>query len=174
MSVLRFFMLLAMVVWVGGILFFSFVVAPALFSILPTRHLSGLVVTRVLAALHWTGVICGGVFLICSFFEAYHSLGSVQALAARNVLVAGMMVATLISQTVVSAKMAALRGEMGEIDKIAVSDPRRMAFNQLHQWSTGLEVVVLPLGLGTLYLIARQWAIPVMNAVQERSLSSRA
>ena len=110
MSVLRFFMLLSMVVWVGGIIFFSFVVAPALFNILPTRHLSGLVVTRVLASLHWLGVICGGVFLICSFFEAYHSSGSVQATAARNVLVAGMMVAALISQTVVSTKMAALRG----------------------------------------------------------------
>jgi uncharacterized membrane protein len=173
MSVLRFFMLLSMVVWVGGIIFFSFVVAPALFSILPTRHLSGLVVTRVLATLHWLGVICGGVFLICSFFEAYHALGSVQALAARNVLVAGMMVATLISQTVVSAKMAALRAEMGEIDKIAASDPRRIAFNQLHQWSTGLEVVVLLLGLATLYVIARQWAIPVLNAMGTRSLSTR-
>ena len=174
MSVLRFFMLLSMVVWVGGIIFFSFVVAPALFNILPTRHLSGLVVTRVLASLHWLGVICGGVFLICSFFEAYHSSGSVQATAARNVLVAGMMVAALISQTVVSTKMAALRGKMGEIDKIAVSDPRRMAFNQLHQWSTGLEVVVLILGLATLYIIARQWSIPILNAVHTRSLSTRA
>src|SRR5512141_69443 len=109
MSVLRFLMLLSMVIWVGGIIFFSFVVAPALFQILPTRHLSGLVVTRTLASLHWIGVVCGGVFLICSFFEAYRTSGSVQAFAGRNVLVLGMMVATLISQIVVSTKMAALR-----------------------------------------------------------------
>jgi uncharacterized membrane protein len=174
MSVLRFFMLLSMVIWVGGIIFFSFVVAPALFQILPTRHLSGLVVTRTLASLHWIGVICGGVFLICSFCEAYRASGSVQGFAARNVLVLGMMVATLISQIVVSTKMAALRAEMGEIDKIAASDPRRIAFNQLHQWSTGLEVVVLVLGLATLYVVARQWAIPVMNAMTARSFSTRA
>ncbi|MFI5105957.1 MAG: DUF4149 domain-containing protein, partial [Terriglobales bacterium] len=68
MSVLRFFMLLSMVIWVGGIIFFSFVVAPALFSVLPTRHLSGLVVTRTLGSLHWIGVVCGGIFLICSTF----------------------------------------------------------------------------------------------------------
>jgi hypothetical protein len=98
----------------------------------------------------------------------------VQAFAARNVLVLGMMVATLISQIVVSTKMAALRAEMGEIDKIAASDPRRIAFNQLHQWSTGLEVVVLVLGLATLYVVARQWAIPVMNAMTARSFSTRA
>jgi hypothetical protein len=174
MSVLRFFMLLSMVAWVDGIIFFSFVVAPALFNILPTRHLSGLVVTRVLASLHWMGVVCGGLFLICSFFEAYHASGSVQAFAPRHLLVFGMVVATLISQMLVSAKMAALRGEMGEIDKIPAADPRRIAFNQLHQWSTGLEVVVLLLGLATLYLIARQWTIPVMNALSARSLSTRA
>jgi hypothetical protein len=70
--------------------------------------------------------------------------------------------------------MAALRAEMGEIDKIPVTDPRRVAFNHLHQWSTGLEVIVLLLGLATLYLIARNWAIPVMNSLSARSLSTRA
>lgn len=173
MSVLRFFMLLSMVIWVGGIIFFSFVVAPALFSILPTRHLSGLVVTRTLASLHWIGVVCGAVFLICSFFEAYRTTGSVQAMAARNLLVFAMMVATLISQVAVSTRMAALRAEMGEIDKIPVTDARRIAFNNLHHWSTRLEVIVLLLGLVTLYLIARNWAIPVMNALGARSLSTR-
>lgn len=174
MSVLRFFMLLSMVIWVGGIIFFSFVVAPALFSILPTRHLSGLVVTRTLATLHWIGAICGGVFLICSFFEAFASTGNVQALSARNVLVLLMTVMTLLSQIVVSSKMAALRAEMGEIDVIPAADARRIAFNQLHRWSTGLEVVVLLLGLVTLYLVAGQWTIPVVNALSARSHSTRA
>ena len=96
-----------------------------------------------------------------------------QASAARNLLVFAMVVATLISQMGVSTKMAALRAEMGEIDKIPVTDPRRVAFNPLHQWSTGLEVIVLLLGLATLYIIARNWAIPVMNAVSARALSTR-
>jgi uncharacterized membrane protein len=174
MSALRFFMLLSMVVWVGGIIFFSCVVAPALFGILPTRHLSGLVVTRTLGSLHWIGVVCGGVFLICSVFVAYNTTGSPQLTAARNVLVFAMVVLTLFSQMGVSTRMAALRAEMGEIDKIPAADARRVAFNHLHQWSTGLEVVVLILGLVTLYVIARNWAIPVVNAVSGRSLSTRA
>jgi uncharacterized membrane protein len=174
MSVLRFFMLLSLVIWVGGIIFFAFVVAPALFSILPTRHLSGLVVTRTLTTLHWMGVVCGGAFLILSVFGAYHSTGSMQATALRNVFVFAMLVVTLFSQIGVSTKMAALRAEMGEIDTVPVSDPRRIAFNNLHQWSTGLEVVVLILGLATLYVIARNWVIPVMNAVGTHSLSTRA
>jgi len=174
MSVLRFFMLLSLVIWVGGIIFFSFVVAPALFSILPTRHLAGLVVSRALTVLHWAGIICGGVFLILSVFEAYHSIGAWQATAARNVLVFSMLVVTLFSQIVVSTRMAALKGQMGEIDNVPVSDPRRLAFNHLHQWSTGLEVVVLILGLATLYVIARHWAIPVLNAAGARFLSRSA
>jgi hypothetical protein len=174
MSVLRFFMLLSMVIWVGGIIFFSFVVAPALFGVLPTRHLSGLVVTRVLASLHWTGVVCGGVFLVCSAFEAYRASGSVKASVAPDLLVFGMVVITLISQLGVSTKMAALRAEMGEIDQIPAADPRRVAFNHLHQWSTRLEVIVLLLGLAALYVIARNWAIPVMDGVHTRSVSSRA
>ncbi len=174
MSVLRFFMLLSLVIWVGGIIFFSFVVAPALFSVLPTRHLSGLVVARTLTLLHWIGVICGGVFLICSAFEAYHTAGNVQANAARNLLVFAMVVVTLFSQIGVSTKMAALRAEMGEIDTIPVGDARRIAFNHLHQWSTGLEVVVLVLGLVAIYVLARQLAFPVMNAINTRSLSTRA
>jgi uncharacterized membrane protein len=36
-------MLLALVVWFGGLIFFAFVVAPTVFSsgLLPTRHLAG-------------------------------------------------------------------------------------------------------------------------------------
>ena len=41
MSILRFLMLLSLTVWLGGIIFFSFVVAPTAFSVLPTRHMAG-------------------------------------------------------------------------------------------------------------------------------------
>ena len=39
MSLVRFFMLLSLVVWVGGIAFFAFVLAPTVFypGILPSR-----------------------------------------------------------------------------------------------------------------------------------------
>jgi uncharacterized membrane protein len=164
MSVLRFFMLLSLVAWVGGIIFFAFVVAPTLFSILPTRHLSGLVVSRCLTALHWIGIISGGVFLIVSLFEAYYSIGSSQLTAARNVLVFAMLVLTLFSQIGISTRMAALKGEMGEIDNVPVTDARRVEFNRLHQWSTALETVVLILGLAAIFVIARNWNVPRLQS----------
>ena len=150
MTVVRFLMLLSLVVWVGGIIFFAFVVAPSLFTILPTRQLAGSVVTRCLGALHWIGIGCGVAFLICSIAEAHGRIASL-----RNGAMVGMLALTLISQIVVGGRMQALRTNMGDIDSVSVSDARRVEFNALHQWSTRLEVVVLLMGLVAIYTIAR-------------------
>lgn len=156
MSLLRFFMLLALVVWIGGIIFFAAAVAPTVFKVLPTRHLAGAVVTRSLGILHWMGIVCGIVFLITSMLNSYSARGAAHALAPRHVLVYIMLALTVISQSVVSAKMAALRAAMGEIDLVPIADARRIAFNQLHTWSTRLESGVLILGLVVLFLVARK------------------
>ena len=52
MPFLRFLMLLSLVVWIGGLIFFAFVLAPTAFSVLPTSHLAGNVVGRALGKLH--------------------------------------------------------------------------------------------------------------------------
>jgi hypothetical protein len=168
MTFVRFVMLLSLVVWVGGIIFFAFVVAPSLFSILPTRQLAGAVVTRCLGALHWIGVGCAIVFLVCSIVEA-RSLFSV-----RNGLIFAMLVLTLISQIIVGGRMQALRSSMGEIDSIAVTDARRVEFNALHQWSTRLEVAVLLLGLLALFDSTRTLQRPharIYSSAQSQALA---
>src|ERR1041384_4812809 len=151
MTFVRFVMLLSLVVWVGGIVFFAFVVAPSLFTILPTRQLAGSVVTRCLGALHWIGIGCGVVFLICSMIDA-----PARMLSLRNGAIVGMLALTLVSQVAVGGRMQRLRADMGEIDTIPATDARRVEFNALHQWSTRLEVAVLLLGLVTIFSIARQ------------------
>lgn len=156
MNVLRFFMLLALAVWVGGIIIFAAAVAPTLFKVLPTRHLAGAVVTRSLGILHWMGIICALVFLITSMLNSYSAFGAAHPLAPRHGLVYVMLALTVVSQFVVSAKMVALRAAMGEIDLVPIADARRIAFNQLHAWSTRLESGVLILGLVVLFLVARR------------------
>ena len=154
MNLLRFFMLLSLVVWLGGIIFFAAAVAPTVFKVLPTRHLAGAVVTRSLGILHGLGVVCATVFLITSMLHSYSVRGSAHPFAPRHFLVYLMLALTLISQFVVSAKMAVLRAAMGEIDLVPVTDARRIAFNHLHAWSTRLESGVLVLGLIVLFLTA--------------------
>ena len=156
MSVLRFLMLLALVIWIGGIIFFAAAVAPTVFKVLPTRHLAGAVVTRSLGILHWMGIVCGIVFLITSMLHSYSARGAAHPFALRHLLVYIMLALTVISQFVVSARMAALRAAMGEIDLVPVADARRIAFGQLHAWSTRLESGVLILGLIVLFLVARR------------------
>jgi hypothetical protein len=156
LALLRFLMLLSLAIWLGGIIFFSFGVAPVLFKVLPTRHLAGSVVTRSLATLHAMGIISGVIFLLGSMTHAHLTRGSAEPLAARHVLVYAMILLTLVSQFSISPKLAALRSDMVEIDTIAPTDPRRIEFNRLHQWSARLEGGVLLLGLAVAYLVARR------------------
>jgi uncharacterized protein DUF4149 len=155
MSFLRFLMLLSLVVWVGGIIFLSFVEAPSAFSIASSRHVAGALVGHTLSILHWMGLFSGVVFLGCSMLLNSLATGSAQPLAARHILLCGMLLLTLISQFGISPKMAALRSQFGDIDIVPADDPGRVQFESLHQWSVRLEVVVLVLGLVAVYFTAR-------------------
>ena len=158
MSFIRFLMLLSLVVWIGGLIFFAFVMAPALFSpeILPTRQLAGNVVSRTLGALHWMGICCGVVFAITSMIDSRVVNGVAEPFAARNLLVYLMIILTLVSIFGVAARMEDLKRQMVVIDNVPHDDPRRVEFNRLHVWSTRIEGTVLVLGLAVLYLTARR------------------
>src|ERR1700751_180113 len=156
MTFLRFLMFLSLVVWVGGIIFLSIREAPSAFSIAPSRHLAGTLVGHTLSILHWMGLFSGVVFLGCSMLLSSLVTGSAQPLAARHILVCGMLLLTVISQFGVSPKMAALRAQFGDIDTGPANDPGRLQFDSLHQWSVRLEIVVLLLGLTAIYFTARQ------------------
>ena len=158
MPVLRYLMLLSLIVWLGGLIFFSFVVAPTVFSVQPTRHLAGSVVSRSLGALHWVGIVSGIVFLTTSMLYSRLHAGSSQPLAPRNILLYLMLALTLISQFGISPKMATLRVSMLDTNSVAATDPVRVQFNALHAWSTRLEGGVLLLGLVVVYLTAQQFS----------------
>jgi hypothetical protein len=157
MSFLRFLMMLALVVWLGGLIFFAFVLAPTVFTVLPTRHLAGSVVSSALPKLHGMAIVCGLIFLISSMLYARLTTGTAQAFAVRHLLLYLMLALTVISQFAVTPKMAALRSSMGEIDRVPLTDPARVAFDALHVWSTRLESAVFFLGLIVVYLTAAQF-----------------
>jgi hypothetical protein len=158
MSVIRFLMLLSLVVWVGGIIFFAFVVAPTVFhpGILPSRHLAGAVVSRSLGILHVIGLTCGLVFSVTSMIDSELITGSLAPFAGRNLLVYMMMVLTLVSMFAISSRMLNLRNDMVFIDNVPHDDPRRVEFDRLHEWSTRLESGVLLLGLAVIFLTSRR------------------
>jgi hypothetical protein len=155
MTGLRYLMWLSLIVWLGGLIFFAFVLAPTVFSVLPTRHLAGNVVNRSLGALHWMGLVSGLVFLGSSLIYSRLTQGDAHPFATRHVLLFVMLALTLISQFGISPRMASLRSSMGDIDTVAVTDPARAQFNALHVWSTRLEGGVLLFGLVVVYLTTK-------------------
>src|SRR5712692_5847345 len=107
MSFLRFLMLLSLIVWLGGLIFFP-VVAQTAFSVLPSRHLAGLVVGRSLGVLHWMGIISGFVFLASSTLYNRLSTGAAHVFAVRHLLICLMLALTLISQFNIIPRMDTL------------------------------------------------------------------
>ena len=150
MSFFRFLMLLSLVVWIGGIIFFAFVVAPSLFMIVPSQHVAGLVVARSLTSLHWIGMVAALVFLICGMI-ASRGMGKI-------VLVGIMLLLTLILQFGIVRRMEQLRATVpnADVSVLARNDPTRAQFDRLHNYSTKLEGSVLLLGLVTIFLVARE------------------
>jgi uncharacterized membrane protein len=149
-------MLLALIVWVGGIIFFAFILAPTLFGVLPTTKLAGDVVNATLSKLHWMGIISGVVFLVCSLLYNQLKYARPKPLAASHIFVVLMLVLTAVSHSRITPKMRTLRAEMQAVDRLPGSDPR-LEFDRLHAWSTRLEGGVLFLGLGVAMLTARRF-----------------
>ena len=148
----RFFQFLGLGCWVGAIIYFI-VFTQGIFSVLPTKDMTGLVVGYSLARLHIFGIVAGCVYLL-STVAVERSIGALARPAALLVFL--MIVATMISQYGVIARMDALRLQMGSVEAAPTGSPLLMRFNRLHQYSVQLEMVVLLSGLASLFLTARQ------------------
>ena len=154
MPFLRFLMLLSLVVWIGGLVFFAFVLAPTAFQVLPNTHLAGNVVGRALGKLHWLAVFSGIVFLISSLLYNRVTQGSPHMFAGRHVLIVVMLALTLFSQYWIIPHMDTLRATVSDFAAVPLNDPARVQFDTLHAWSTRVEGAVLVLGLVAVYLTA--------------------
>jgi uncharacterized membrane protein len=154
MSLLRYLMLLSLVTWIGGLLFFAFVLAPTAFQILPSTHLAGNVVGSALNKLHWIAIVSGAVFLASSLLYSRMSVGTAHPFAMRHVLICLMLALTLFSQFWIIPRMDTLRAQVGDFAAVPIDSPARLQFDALHVWSTRVEGTVLLLGLVVVYLTA--------------------
>ena len=154
MALLRFVMVLTLVVWIGGLIFFAFVLAPTAFSVLPNTHLAGNVVGRALGKLHWIAIFSGIIFLGSSLVYCRLADGTVHLFAMRHVLICMMLGLTLFSQFWIIPRMDTLRAQVSDFAAVPIDNPARVQFDALHVWSTRVEGAVLLLGLVAVYLTA--------------------
>ena len=157
MTWLRALMLLALIVWIGGIIFFALVMAPTLFTVLPSTQLAGNVLAPALTKLHWMGLISGAVFLVSSVAYNWRKYFQLRLFTATHVFVVLMLALTAVSQFVITPRMRELRSQLRMVDLLSPVEPVRAEFNRLHEWSTRCESGVLFLGLVVVVLTARRF-----------------
>ena len=118
--------------WLGAAVLFAAVVAPAAFSILPSRALAGALVGRVLPAILVAGLVAALAALAIGFGD--------DAAFAKARIVSALLVALscAAAQFLVGPRIERLRQTIGtSVDELSVDDERRVAFGRLHRASVG-------------------------------------
>ncbi|HLH37334.1 MAG TPA: DUF4149 domain-containing protein [Alloacidobacterium sp.] len=143
---LRALILLLIVLWLGGVMFFPIVAATA-FSTLPDTHQAGTIVGKCLRILHYEGLFAGTLMVIL-LLAARRIRAYTRNIALPVVFALAMLVLTAFSQFWIIPKMESYRiAAGGAIDAVAQDDPNRVAFNKLHVVSERVEEGVLLAGI---------------------------
>ncbi|MCU1321520.1 MAG: hypothetical protein JWM43_1169 [Acidobacteriaceae bacterium] len=167
-TVLRAFRLLAMVLWVGGLAFFAFVVAPVAFQTLSSHHEAGLVVGGTLRILHLMGLVGGAIFCVATaWLWLWAEVPARVGFAIQFVLTLVMLGVTAYSQFQVLPAMERDRAVAGgDVDAAPVTNAGRVDFERLHVLSERLEGLVFFCGLGVVYLLSRESQWPETGRVK--------
>jgi uncharacterized membrane protein len=161
MLALRYVYVLALVIWLGGMVVLGAIVAPSTFEVLEAsapatgRALAGELFGSILARFHYVAYAAGGTLLVTLAVMAV--LGPrPRAFAIRLLLVAAMLVVALYSGIVVLGTIDAIQLEAGGLPStLPLGDARRIRFDELHQLSTRLMMLNIAGALALLYWEAR-------------------
>ena len=166
---LRYAYVLALAVWLGGMIALGAVVAPATFQVLPVhepetgRAIAGAVFGTILSRFHLVAYGCGAVMLVA--LVAMALLGPrPKSFAIRTALVSVMLGVALYSGLVVLEQVDAVQQEVATLSasttllpsQLPAGDPRRLRFDQLHQLSTRLMMFNIAAALALLFWEARE------------------
>jgi uncharacterized membrane protein len=160
LTAVRFLEVLALGLWLGGMVFFAFVVAPAAFAVLPTRQQAGDLVAWVLPRLHFLGFVCGVAYLAGLFAEQRLTGGGRGWMVAAALTVVALLL-ILINHYGLGGQMAELRAQMtavfGGVDQTPRDHALRLRFGRLHGYSSLLLSANLLLVLSLLVLTVRRF-----------------
>jgi uncharacterized membrane protein len=147
MLALRFLYMLALVVWLGGMVVLGAVVAPSTFQVLQLlepesgRALAGEVFGTSLARFAYVSYGAAGIMIVTLTVMAV--LGPrPRPFLIRGVIIAAMLAVALYSGVIVASQIAVVQQEAGGVpSRLAVDDPRRLRFDALHVWSERLMMI---------------------------------
>lgn len=150
-GLLRYVLLSAVVLWIGGIVFFSFIASPSVFKILP-REQAGQVVGEIFPKYHLLGYISCLVALTC--LMGLRQLASVKAVGTAMLLLVLMGGIQGTMGIVIGPKVIEARDAVKSAAPGPEKDRLEKQFRGLHGLSMILNLVLLLLGLILLYWLA--------------------
>lgn len=148
--IIRFIHLISLVVWIGGIVFFSFIAAPGIFKALP-RETAGDVVGEIFPKYWLIGYICSiASLLTLAYMSAYEKMIPVTKIS----LLVLMTLITFYSGLAVGSKARSIKAEIKAVEDAAKKESLRTEFKSLHLKSVILNIALLILGVVFLFLTA--------------------
>jgi uncharacterized membrane protein len=139
---LKWLYLLALIVWVGEVIFFSFVVAPAMFRTFSVVE-AGRAVGAIFPMYYRIGYGCGVLLLITTLI--FLATAEVRTwLGVTALLVAGMLAATVYAGVVIQPRATELRPQ---IHDPAAPASAKEEFDRLHHQAVVLNGMVLLAGV---------------------------
>ncbi|MCC6503255.1 MAG: DUF4149 domain-containing protein [Deltaproteobacteria bacterium] len=150
-NALRFVLLFSVAVWVGGQVFFTFLVTPAIFKALPRDTAGDLVST--LFPKYWAlgyaaGFIAVASILLLSFREKSFP-------RARIALLVFMTGLTMYSGMVIGPRARQVRLELKSAAEPAKIDELKASFRREHMESYAVNMAVMAAGAAFIFLTAR-------------------
>jgi hypothetical protein len=154
-TLLRAVVWLALIFWLGGLLFFP-ITAWASFSTIADTHAAGTIVAKCLNVLHHEGLVAGCVLIVfLAIGRAVRQFRSSTTLLGI-VVTLFMLACTAWSQYHIIPRMEADRiAAGGAIDSVPKTDPRHADFDHLHNLSEDVEEAVVGAGLVLVIALAR-------------------
>ena len=148
--------------WLGAAVYFSAVVAPSVFGVLRSfslpnaNEIAGTVVTRTLSVVNTSGFVIS-LLLLVSTLVFRKNYGRV-AFFLQSALLTIVAITTGVGEWVIAAKMRGLRAAMhGQIDRIALTDPSRVAFAMLHRYSVAALGIAIIAGLIAFFVMSSRF-----------------
>ena len=155
-TLLRTLLYLALIVWLGGEIFFPVVAAVTFGRLQADTHIAGAIVGELLRILHGIGLISGLVALALLALAPAWAIYKPRAVLVPMTLLVLMLAFTAYSQYVIIPSMERDRiAAGGTIDTADTANPLTIDFNKLHNRSVWLEEAVLLFGIATVVLVAR-------------------
>jgi len=151
LTIIKFLHLMSLVVWIGGIIFFSFIAAPGIFKMLP-RETAGDVVGDIFPKYWLMGYICSITALITiiilSFLERTYHWNRIGLL----VVMVGI---TFYSGLVVGASAKDIKAQIRTVEDQSRKEALGAEFRSRHKISTILNSTILILGVVVIFFTAR-------------------